>query len=520
MPLILDHKIGNSSLKKHLEHIRGMMRAERQEYDPHWKTISRYITPAQARFDPHHQRRTVPSWNDIINNTATTALRVAVSGMFAGNMSPARPWMALVHPDDNLMQREDVKVWLHQVEQIIFSVLRDSDFYKMCPMMLRSLVAFGVSAVTHVDDPVTTSRFYPHSIGSYYLGLDDALRPNQMLREFTLNVEQTVQKFGMTAVSSRVKEAYDRSNYKTQVGIVNYVGPNPIMDPGNLFARGKPYLSIYYEIGMGNAGLGGRPSSITESTSAMPGGEDAFLALEGFYERPFHAPRWWVEGEDTYASECPGMVALGDTKQLQVEERRKGQAIDKQTDPPLQAPPTIQNQGVTALPGGITYVSTGAEVGGGIKTLYDVNLNLQDLLLDMQHVEMRIKDAFYVPLFLAITEMDGIQPRNEFELINRNDEKLLQLGPVLQQVQGEFLSPVVNRVFNQLIRLDDDGRNGVLPPIPEALRGQPLEVRYISSLAQAQRAVATQAMDRVVDFTTRALQILSLIHISEPTRPY
>ena len=38
--------------------------------------------------------------------------------------------------------------------------------------------------------------------------------------------------------------------------------------------------------------------------------------------------------------------------------------------------------------------------------------------------------------------------------------------------------------------------------IPEQLKGQPLEVRYISSLAQAQRAVATQSLDRTWVFAS------------------
>ena len=505
MPEVKD-RVGNRSLKQFLERQRGLLNDTKHTFEPQWREISRFMSPRRARFDLNDRDRGERKWNAIINNTAVFALRVAVAGMFAGNMSPARQWFALTHPNDELMERNDVKVWLHDVEQKILTVFRESNFYNIAPKVLKDLLMFGTSVMTHVDDPTTVARFYSHPIGTYALGLDDKLKVVHLVREFTLYVDQVVARFGLDNVSPSVKTAYESGNYKQEVYIVNHFLPNPLLQPDNPFALGKPYLGLYYE--GGPLRNNGRQAYLDGSTGTFQG--DMFLAVEGFRERPFYAPRWSVEGEDTYATEWPANVALGDVKQLQSQEKRKGQAIDKQTNPPLQAPPTVRNVegGINALPGGVTFVETGGvDSGRGITTLYDVVLNLQDLRADMEMVEQRIKDAFFVPLFLAITEMEGIQPRNEFELVNRNDEALLQLGPVLQQVQGELLSPVVDRVFNQLVRLDDNFSNGILPEPPEALRDQQLEVRYISSLAQAQRAVATQSIDRVWNFASRVAQV-------------
>ena len=113
----------------------------------------------------------------------------------------------------------------------------------------------------------------------------------------------------------------------------------------------------------------------------------------------------------------------------------------------------------------------------------------------MDRVERRIESAFFVDLFLAISNMEGIQPRNELELSERNSERLLQLGPVLERVQGEFLDPLISRTFNQMIRAE------LVPPAPEEIAGQTLKVDYVSSLAQAQRAVDTRSIDRLAEFT-------------------
>ena len=49
-------------------------------------------------------------------------------------------------------------------------------------------------------------------------------------------------------------------------------------------------------------------------------------------------PRWDVTGDDSYGTWSPGLIALGDVKQLQLMQRRKAQAIEKAINPPLVGP--------------------------------------------------------------------------------------------------------------------------------------------------------------------------------------
>ena len=46
----------------------------------------------------------------------------------------------------------------------------------------------------------------------------------------------------------------------------------------------------------------------------------------------------------------------------------------------------------------------------------------------------------------------------------------------------------------------------ILPPPPEEIAGQPLKVNYVSSLAQAQRAVDTSSIDRLTSYTSNLIQ--------------
>jgi hypothetical protein len=106
-----------------------------------------------------------------------------------------------------------------------------------------------------------------------------------------------------------------------------------------------------------------------------------------------------------------------------------------------------------------------------------------------------VRQAFYADLFLMMAESD----RREItarEIDERHEEKMLMLGPVLERLHDELLDPLVTRVFNIMLR------NGMFDdiPLPPALRLQHLQVEFISMLAQAQKAVATGAIERFWQF--------------------
>jgi hypothetical protein len=182
------------------------------------------------------------------------------------------------------------------------------------------------------------------------------------------------------------------------------------------------------------------------------------------------------------------MEALGDIKQLQHEQLRKGQAIDYQVNPPLQVPTAMKNRDVDRMPGGVTFID--AAGGQGIRSAYDVNLNLQHLLEDIEDVRGRVRSSFFYDLFLAITESNGRMTATE--VAERHEEKMLMLGPVLERLQDELLDPLVDATFEQMVEA------GMVPPPPRELQGMEMHVELVSVLAQAQRAIATNGVDRFV----------------------
>ena len=447
------------------------MRGQRQSFIPHYKELSEFVTPRRGRYFIDDVNKGTAQYQAIINSHATQALRTARSGLHAGVMSAARPWFRLAVLDPDIMEQQDVKIWLETMEQILRDIFNQSNLYTMAPVMLGELLLFGTGCMTHVDDFADVARFYTHTIGSYMVAQDERYVVQTLAREFKRTVEQLVQQFGLKNISISARNSWDRGNYDTMIPITHFVEPNPDAQDGGIFNNRKPFRSISYEQGR----------------------EDKkFLGISGFDEFPAYVPRWEVTGEDIYGTDCPGMTALGDVKGLQTEERRKAQGIDKMVNPPLHGPASLANVPSSSLPGGLTtYAAQGTHV---LKPVYEVRPQLGELMADIEKVEGRIDAAFYVPLFKAITSSEGIQPKNELELIAIDQERLLELGPVLERVHGDFLAKMVSRTLNQVFRAR------IAPPAPEAIQNQKLDVRFISSLAIAQRAVSVGGIERLTAF--------------------
>lgn len=454
------------------EQRKGELKLERSSFIPHYEALSQFVQPRRGRFFVTDRNKGGDRYTAIINSKATQAHRTARSGLLNGVMSPARPWFLLETNNPDLNEDWPSKIWLYKVAEIIRAICNMSNLYTMAPGLFGELLLFGTGVMLHVDDFEDVARFYTLTAGSYMIGQDDRQVVNTIIREYEMTVSQLVQKWGLKNVSDAVRTQYDNGSYDKWYPVTHIIQPNNFYSPGNKMSEFKKFQSAYYE----------------------PGNPDKYklLSKKGFDEFPAYAPTWDTTAEDIYGTDCPAMTALGDIRGLQIEERRKAQAIDKMVNPPMKGGAAMRNVPVDSLPGGLTIYD--GDMDKGLSPLYQMNISLQELRLDITAVEQRIDDAFYIHLFRAISDMAGVQPRNQLELTQRDQERLLELGPVLENLEGKFLNQLVDRLFSQCVRAK------ILPPAPPQLQGKALKVRYISSLAMAQRSVEAGTIERMTTF--------------------
>jgi hypothetical protein len=446
----------------------GQLKTERASWWQHWKEISDYLLPRSGRFFIQDRDKGWRRHNNIYDNTGTRALRVLAAGMMAGMTSPARPWFRLGVADPDLMKYAPVREWLHYNTVMMQQIFSRGNTYRALHSMYEELGAFGTSASIVMDDFNDVVRHYPLTCGEYAIAQNYRGEIVTLYREFQKTVGEIVTEFGIENVSPAVKNMYDRGSLDQWITIVHAVEPRTDRDPRMKDAKNMAWKSCYFEL---NAK------------------EGKYLRESGFKQFRGLVPRWSVSGGDIYGN-GPGMEALGDIKQLQHEQLRKAQGIDYKTMPPLQVPSSMKNRDVDRLPGGIAYVDNTGN-SSGIQTQFEVNLDLSHLLMDIQDVRERIRGSFYADLFLMLANNDNTR-MTATEVAERHEEKLLMLGPVLERLHNELLDPMIEMTFSRMIEA------GLVPPPPEELQGMDLNVEFVSMLAQAQRAVATNGVDRFV----------------------
>ena len=457
---------------------------ELASFRSHYRELSEFTAPRRGRFFVEDRNRGEKRHKSILNSHATTALRRATSGMMAGAMSPSRPWFGWDMMDKDVLNDPEVAQWLELLKHIVYTIFNKGNFYNMAPTMLKELLLFGTGAMTHEDDFEDVARFYAHTAGEYMIATDSRQEPGTFGRKVQMQAYQIVQKFGLANVSMAVENNFKNKNHGAWHTVNHLIELNPFRDEteAKFSSEFQVYRSIYWEENTKNA---------TD--------KHKFLRRRGYKGFPVYVPRWEVTGNDTYGTECPGMIVLGDTKQLQVQERELAKLLARTAVPPLQAPPSARNHPIANLPGGVTINTSGS---GKYEKLYDsTDPRIAELGRDIERTERRISSGYYNDLFRAITDMEGIQPKNQLQLSQINEERLLELGPVLEQVHGGWLAPCVQRAVRQVLDA------GIMPPIPAKLEGQDLGLEFISALAMAQRSVATSAIEKTVGFTGMLAQV-------------
>lgn len=487
-----ENRFSGNKRKRKLWLLRKTLQTEQSTFIPHWRDLGDYILPRRIRFNVTDSNKGDRRNLKIIDSTGSMASRTLRSGMMAGVTSPARPWFELGTDDNSLMESGPVKVWLDIVTRTLRTLFLKSNLYGELPTLYGDIGTFATGAMLMEEDFDKTFRFYTFPIGSYKIFLDDKLRPAGFFREFRLTVEQVVQKFGKVGedgkidfsnISDQVKNLYENGDDQQWIEINHFILMNDNYNPNKIESKYKLFASLYFE-----SGRVGQSDSyhLTELD------EGKFLSEKGYDYFPILAPRWETSGEDVYGTECPGMIALGDIKALQTMQKRKAQAIEKMVNPPTQAPTSMKQSRPTLLPGDVNYLDV-REGQQGMRPVHEVDPRIKEILLDIQDHQQRIKRAFFEDLFLMISQTD----RREItarEIEERHEEKLLALGPVLEQLNQDLLDPLIENAFRIAYE------QGKFPEPPEELQGVDLKVEYVSIMAQAQKLAGIANVERFASF--------------------
>lgn len=478
--------------KNHLL-LRGQLDNERSSFVSHWKDLADFIKPRRIRLNTSDVNRGDKRNQNIIDSTGTFSYQVLRAGMMSGVTSPARQWARLTTPDPDMAEYAPVKEWLYTVEQRMFTAYNRSNLYNSLPTIYGDMGLFATGCMFIEEDFDDVLRTYTYPVGSYWIANNHKLQVDTFMRDFRMTIRQLIQKFGKNidgkpnwgVFSEYVKNAYYNGNYESWVDVSHIIQPNEQYDPKSMRPENKKFESCYFETGKASGG----------KHSYMDDNQDVYLRESGYDRFPVLAPRWEVTGEDVYGTDCPFMTALGDIKQLQTGEKRILQGIEKNLKPPLVGSSRLKTTRVSSLPGDVSFDDT-PQSQNGLRALYQIDPRINEMEMKQEQVRSRIRKHSYEELFLMLANSTRRQITAR-EIEERHEEKLLALGPMLEQLNQDLLDPLIDYTYDIL------DRQGQIPPPPPELDGVDLKIEYISVMAQAQKLVNIGGIERFAGFASQ-----------------
>lgn len=414
-----------------------------------WKSIAECLRPEDQDFQGSISASS--AMDEIFDSTPLYALEDFVGGLFGQATNPATRWFATGVPDEDLMKWHPVQEHFWRVNGILGTTLTSSfsRFYEEAPAWFGDLGAFGLGAFYSEED-IGRQRFIDRAIPlrESYIDVDDTGEVDTFHRKFTLKGRQLGQKFG------NIHGLDEKRDYT----IIHAVFPNHLRKKDRLGPESMAYASLYV-------------------SPELPSLE----RRKGYHEMPYFVPMWARRSGKVYPR-GPGHLARADIRTLNEMERNHLVAAQFAADPMKLLPPDSDLVSADFYPGALlpgTMNEQGKPLAQAFNTTGSLNLSLQQ----SEQRRQAIRDAFYFSIMqlvnrpqMTATEFNGFQ-----------EEKLRQLAPNLERVQGGGLGPLISRRYRMLERA------GQLPPPPRELVGQMMVVNYTSPLAKLQKAAIGRA---------------------------
>ena len=435
------------------------LKSNRQNWESHWQEVADYMQPRKA--DVTKSRSKGDKRTELIfDSSPLQAVELLAASLHGMLTNPSTTWFSLRFKGEELSDNDEAKAWLENATEVMYKAINRSNFQQEIFELYHDLITFGTAAMFIEDDDEDVLKFSTRHINEIYISENDKGRIDTIFRKFRLTTRAAIQKFGEN-VSESILTKHRKDPYE-EVEILHAVYPRADFDPKKQDKSNMPFESVYLEAGTGDE-----------------------LSISGFREFPFVVPRYLKASHEIYGR-SPAMTALPDVKMLNEMSKTTIKSAQKQVDPPLLVPDDGFILPVRTIPGGLNFYRSGTRdriepLNIGANT--PLGLNMEEQRRDS------IRNAFYVNQLM----MQNGPQMTATEVIQRNDEKMRLLGPVLGRLQSELLKPLIDRAFSLLIRKDLFG------PIPEFLSGQDIEIEYVSPLAKAQKSAELQSIMRGIE---------------------
>ncbi len=431
----------------------GTLRSLRAPREAHWKELQRLTTPLAQELQSGTKDGRAPG--DLFDFTAGHGATKLSAGLWSMGTNSATEWFSILPDLDALSSDREVSAWCDTVTKTMFRAFaaNGANFYAQSMSYFLSVVTLG-TAVMYSDEDYAAGQLHHAAIplAECFIAQNSRGQVDTLYRGFSFTGRQCAQEFGEDALHPAMRRTLEKEPDR-KWRLLHATEPNPDADPSR---RGRAFMAT-------------RSRYLDLDNSHL-------LEEGGYHEFPYHTMRWWVQAGEVYG-DGPAALARPDAKTVNVMGKTLLEGAQAAVRPPLLTTDELELRGIQFRPG-VTHAGaidpwTGRVKVQALQTGGAIGLGLE---LEEQR-RQSIKDAFYWSAML-------LQPGDRAtatEVLALQEQQLQVMGPHLGRMNTEFLTPVITRAFNLLMRA------GAFPPPPPALTQAPgLKVTYVSPLARAQ----------------------------------
>ncbi len=442
------------------------MKSDRSNYETVWEKIAGVVRPIREEFVQTPTEGTRRG-RKIYDSTGIMANDNLAAGIYGAMSNPANKWMGLRAADPELNERSEVREALDDAADTLLASFGTgvTKFYNEIPTLYADVAAFGTAVHYSAERPSgggILDKVMPLSECFIAANEDDDV--DTLYREYKMTARQIVSQWGMKA-HPKTRDIAEKNPHQ-KCTILHLVEPNKDFKEGALGPKGMAFLSQYIELD-----------------------HRSTVHVGGYEEFPYQVPRWALASGELYGR-GRGEQALSDLQQLQAMVKTNIRAGQMVADPPLLGPDEGAIKVARLYAGGYT---PGAVSRNGRQLVFPLSTggNVPVTLEMVQDIKIQIREAFFASLLMMADRAD----MTATEVLQRQEEKMRLLGPNLGRIQAEFLSPLIKRRFNMLVRTGDIPRE-MFPP---ELAGQSIEIEYVSPLVKQQRAAEALSVTRTIE---------------------
>ncbi len=450
--------MAQTDLAKNLLKRYDRLKSQRQNWESHWQEVADYMQPRKA--DVTKSRSKGDKRTELIfDSSPLQSVELLAASLHGMLTNPSTPWFSLRFKEYEMENEDEAKEWLEDATEVMYSAFNKSNFQQEIFELYHDLITFGTAAMFIEEDDDDLLKFSTRHINEIFIAENDKGRIEYSIRKFKISARSAIQKFG--AVSNNIAVVAKKDPYE-EVEILHAVYPRSDFDPKKQDQSNMPFASVYLDAESGDE-----------------------LSVSGFREFPFVVPRYLKASHEIYGR-SPAMTALPDVKMLNEMSKTTIKSAQKQVDPPLLVPDDGFILPVRTVPGGLNFYRSGTR-----DRIEPLNIGANTPLgLNMEEQRRNsIRNAFYVNQLM----MQSGPQMTATEVIQRNEEKMRLLGPVLGRLQSELLKPLIDRTFAILLR------KNLFRPAPNFLSGRDIEIEYVSPLAKAQKSTELSSIMRAIE---------------------